>query len=97
MRNILLAFAALAVVTLSSVVMADDQAATSVLQDSVQAAAVAPVAENAAVTEEAVVAKKANTHRRHYRRPQKNQNVFQRLMDLERKKNAWLMRTFFGR
>lgn len=34
----------------------------------------------------------------HYRQPaKKKQNVFGRLLELERKKNAWLKKTFLGR
>lgn len=32
---------------------------------------------------------------RHYR-PKKKQNVFQKMMELERRKNAWLKKTFLG-
>ena len=32
----------------------------------------------------------------HYRQPAKKQNVFSKLMELERKKNAWLKKTFLG-
>ncbi len=106
MRNMLLALAALGVVTLSTAVIADDGTAPSVLQQTAEV--VAPVAQpepmsandEVATIEDAteiVEPAKAHHHRHHYRRPAKQQNVFQRLMEIEKRKNAWLKRTFFGR
>ena len=36
-------------------------------------------------------------HTYHRHAPRKKQNFFDKLMDLERRKNAWLKRTFLGR
>tara|TARA_R110002049_G_scaffold4601_5_gene32024 strand:- start:42398 stop:42769 length:372 start_codon:yes stop_codon:yes gene_type:complete len=36
-------------------------------------------------------------HTYHRSQPRKKQSVFDKLMDLERRKNAWLMKTFLGR
>jgi hypothetical protein len=33
----------------------------------------------------------------YYVQTAKDKNVFQKMMELERRKNAWLKRTFFGR
>ena len=104
MRNILLALAAIGFISLSTSVIADEGAAQSVLQDTAEA--IAPVAqpealpagEQVASASDATAAPEqvAHTHN-HYRRPAKKQNVLQRLVELEKRKNAWLRRTFFGR
>ena len=36
-------------------------------------------------------------HHVYHRAPAKKQNAFEKLMELERKKNAWLKKTFLGR
>ena len=107
MRNILLALAAFGVISLSTSVIADEGAAQSVLQDTAEA--VAPVIEPqplsasdeaAPIAEAAIETKKVvhtHTHTRtRYRQPAKKQNAFQRLLELEKRKNAWLRRTFLG-
>ena len=102
MRNILLALAAIGFISLSTSVIADEGAGQSVLQETAEA--IAPVAqpealpagEQVASASDATAPKKvARTH--NYRRPAKQQNVLQRLIELEKRKNAWLRRTFFGR
>ena len=37
------------------------------------------------------------TQSRSYQQPQQRQNMFQRMMELERRKNAWLRKTFLNR
>lgn len=129
MRNMLLALAALAVLTVSSSVSADDQ--TSILQDGIEAAAPAapaqpivdaqPQAENhvyadAQSTPESYAEPQTMVHEgqqpaavqyesapapvyyhHHHHVVKKKQTVLGKLIELERKKNAWLRRTFFGK
>jgi hypothetical protein len=84
-----------AVVSLSSALLAGTAVAD-------EQKAAAPVAENASAAQAVPAApttpaQPAQQHvHRVSRRPAK-QSFFQRAMELERRKNAWLMRTFLGR
>lgn len=87
MKRFFLVAAAAALFTASSAsVSSADNTAVSVLNaETTSQAATEVVVESAPVTQ---------TRRVYRRRPT---NVFQNLMELERRKNAWLRRTFLGR
>jgi hypothetical protein len=88
MKRFILAAAAAAMFTASSAsVSSADHTAVSVLnaETTNQAATEVVVVESAPVMQS----------RRVYRR--RPTNVFQNLMEMERRKNAWLRRTFLGR
>ncbi len=53
--------------------------------------------QNTAIAEPYVVQQHQPVQHYHARQPAKKQNVFQKLMELERKKNAWLRKTFLGK
>jgi hypothetical protein len=77
---------------MSAVAVADEQKAAAAVPAPAPAPAdVAPVAATPTVPAAPV----QHVHRVS-RRPAK-QSFFQRVMELERRKNAWLMRTFLGR
>ncbi len=82
MRNILVAVAAAGMICFATSANAQEAAASAAV------AAPAP-----AVTQSAPVYRNSRTVRRNRR----SGNFFSDLMELERRKNAWLMRTFLGR
>ena len=99
MRNMLLALAALGVVSFATTVIADDVAAPSVLE---AAEVIAPVAQPQPIAHDAVVAAEPaavqHQHVHHYRKaPKKKMGPLARLWELEKRKNAWLKKTFLGR
>ena len=87
MKRFILAAAAAAMFTASSAsVSSADHTAVSVLNAETT---------NQAATEVVVESAPVMQSRRVYRR--RPTNVFQNLMEMERRKNAWLRRTFLGR
>ncbi|QDT13869.1 hypothetical protein [Planctomycetes bacterium K23_9] len=132
MRNLILALAAVGILTVSSSVMAQSpehsivDSATQPIVDGVQSdvAMPAPVADHQ-VMEQPMVAQPIDqqvmtqgehamvaqpmaaqpmvvhqhqpAHVHYHRRPAKKQNVFGKLLEMERKKNAWLKKTFLGK
>lgn len=133
MRNLILALAAVGVLTVSSSVMAQspdqsivDSAGQAIVDGGVQSDVVMPApmvdhqpmdqsivaqpidqnvmtqGQSAMVAQpmEAqpmVVHQHQPAHYHVYRRPAKKQTVFGKMLELERKKNAWLKRTFLGK
>ena len=56
-----------------------------------------PIPAGTVVYPESTVVQQHHHSMHHHHHPPKKQNMFDKLMELERKKNAWLKRTFLGR
>jgi hypothetical protein len=78
-----------------------DATNTAPLMDATQPMpTIAPPIVDPTVTEQpAATVQRSSQVQHHYHRPraEKKQNVFEKLMEMERKKNAWLKRRFFGK
>ncbi|MCO8121752.1 hypothetical protein NHH03_08390 [Stieleria sp. TO1_6] len=74
-----------------------DETTSAPMIDATQPAPVVapPITAESVADDSAVVVHQHSAPVRYYRAPKK-QNLFEKLMDMERKKNAWLKRTFLG-